>query len=377
MRFVNSSINDFIEQYKESRIILYGAGAMMKCIEFSPLKILKDNISYVIDEKYNLIRECKFADKTLAVKHVSFVRDESNAVILITSSGMIYEMFARLDEMELSDSIICVAYPLMVLEDDHGLLDEIENINNDGHSLQYIPKCIHTFWFGKEIMPDSYKRCIESWHEHCTDYEIKIWTLDDYCGNSSPFFKRAIDLKAWAFASDYARLDIIYRYGGIYLDGDVEIKKNIERFLYNSAFFSFNSFNLIDLCVFGSKADNQLIREMLDLYQNLELDLPSNRQEFSRFYQPSFIMELLTKEGLILNGRLQKLSDNIFYPMELFQPLSSVFFKTFCKQEFIYAVHTSVLGWKENSLYTQRSSRIQDFIKLVTKKYGDWILKYT
>lgn len=33
--------------------------------------------------------------------------------------------------------------------------------------------------------------------------------------------------KKWEFASDYARLDIIYNHGGIYLDTDVEIFKSL------------------------------------------------------------------------------------------------------------------------------------------------------
>lgn len=32
--------------------------------------------------------------------------------------------------------------------------------------------------------------------------------------------------KKWAFVSDYCRIDVVYQYGGIYLDTDVEVKNH-------------------------------------------------------------------------------------------------------------------------------------------------------
>lgn len=37
------------------------------------------------------------------------------------------------------------------------------------------------------------------------------------------YMKQAYDSKMWGFVPDYARLDIIYQEGGIYLDTDVEL----------------------------------------------------------------------------------------------------------------------------------------------------------
>lgn len=41
----------------------------------------------------------------------------------------------------------------------------------------------------------------------------------------------AYDAKQWAFVSDYARFDILYRYGGLYFDTDVEVIKPIDDIL--------------------------------------------------------------------------------------------------------------------------------------------------
>ena len=55
--------------------------------------------------------------------------------------------------------------------------------------------------------------------------------------------KQAYEAKKWAFVTDYMRLDIIYEHGGIYLDTDVELIKNIDDLLSNEAFAGIESIN--------------------------------------------------------------------------------------------------------------------------------------
>ena len=45
--------------------------------------------------------------------------------------------------------------------------------------------------------------------------------------------QEAYEAKKWGFVSDYARLDIIYEHGGIYLDTDVELVKCLDELRYN------------------------------------------------------------------------------------------------------------------------------------------------
>ena len=91
-----------------------------------------------------------------------------------------------------------------------------------------IPKKIHYCWFGENPMPDKDLENIESWKKFCPDYEIIRWDESNYDVNKIPYIKEAYECKKYAFVSDYARLDIIYHEGGIYLDTDVEIIKNID-----------------------------------------------------------------------------------------------------------------------------------------------------
>ena len=93
---------------------------------------------------------------------------------------------------------------------------------NTAHST-IIPKIIHYCWFGGNPLPPLAKKCIASWKKYLPDYEIRQWDESNYDVNKIPYIKEAYAAKKFAFVSDYARFDILYNYGGIYFDTDVEI----------------------------------------------------------------------------------------------------------------------------------------------------------
>ena len=88
-----------------------------------------------------------------------------------------------------------------------------------------IPKKIHYFWIGGNPKPESVLYCIDSWKKYCPDYEIIEWNESNYDFTKNEYMRQAYEAKKWAFVTDYARLDVIYKYGGIYLDTDVELIK--------------------------------------------------------------------------------------------------------------------------------------------------------
>ncbi len=77
-----------------------------------------------------------------------------------------------------------------------------------------IPKVIHYCWFGGNPKPDIIQQCIESWMKYCPDYEIIEWNESNFDVNCIPYTAQAYADKKWAFVSDYARLAIVYNYGG-------------------------------------------------------------------------------------------------------------------------------------------------------------------
>ena len=94
-----------------------------------------------------------------------------------------------------------------------------------------IPRVIHYFTFGDHHKNDVVKRCVLSWQNTCQDFEIKQWNESTFDVEAHPFTSRMYKERKFAFVADYARLYILEKEGGVYLDTDMELVKNIDHLL--------------------------------------------------------------------------------------------------------------------------------------------------
>ena len=133
-----------------------------------------------------------------------------------------------------------------------------------------IPKVIHYCWFGGNPKSEIIEKCMDSWKKHCPDWEIKEWNESNYDVNAHPYTKEAYEAKKWAFVSDLARLEIVCRNGGVYMDTDVELCGNLDHLLENDAFFVFETdINVNSGMGFGSVVDHSGVQAMIDVYNDL------------------------------------------------------------------------------------------------------------
>lgn len=99
-----------------------------------------------------------------------------------------------------------------------------------------IPKVIHYCWFGGNPLSDLAQKCIASWKKFLPDYEIKEWNELNFDINSCDYVREAYENKMWAFVSDYSRFKILYEFGGLYFDTDVELIKPIDDIISHGSF---------------------------------------------------------------------------------------------------------------------------------------------
>ena len=182
-----------------------------------------------------------------------------------------------------------------------------------------IPKIIHYCWFGGAPIPEKDKACIESWRKFCPDYEIIEWNESNYDITKNRYMKEAYDVKKWGFVPDYARLDIIYTQGGIYLDTDVEIIRNMDPLLEDEAFMGFEDGKFVALGLgFGAAKGNPHIKAMRDVYEGVSFIKPDG--SFNTLPSPHYTTDYLLGEGLETerclpaNRRYQHLSESLFLP---------------------------------------------------------------
>lgn len=141
-----------------------------------------------------------------------------------------------------------------------------------------IPKIIHYCWFGRNPLPKSAEKCIESWKLFFPDFEIKEWNEDNFDINIIPYTREAYNAKKYAFVSDFARFWILHNEGGLYFDTDVEVIRDMHPIVAEGPFMGFelNPINKLNKKMrvnpglgLGVDAGHHLYKEMIDLYSNM------------------------------------------------------------------------------------------------------------
>lgn len=186
-----------------------------------------------------------------------------------------------------------------------------------------IPKKIHYCWLGGSPLPKSAVKCINSWKKYCPDYEIIEWNETNLDFENVPdFVKQAYEAKAWGFVPDYFRLWIIYNYGGIYLDTDVQVIRSFDPLLGNSAFAGFEIENSVALGLgFGAEKGNQMIKEHLELYNSISFK--NEDGSVNKLPSPVITTEWLVSRGLVLGrNKIENVNGMKIYPKEYFAPKS-------------------------------------------------------
>lgn len=180
-----------------------------------------------------------------------------------------------------------------------------------------IPKIIHYCWFGRNKKSELILKCIESWKKYLPGWKIIEWNEDNYNVNKADYIREAYVAKKWAFVSDYARFDILYQYGGVYLDTDVEFIKPLpESLLTLEGFTGFETTGLVNPgLIFGINKGSKLIKEILDTYNSEHFVIPSNG-----IYKTVnlHMEEALQPYGLVRKNEKQIIKGIEIFPSEYF-----------------------------------------------------------
>ena len=182
-----------------------------------------------------------------------------------------------------------------------------------------IPKIIHYCWFGRGEMPALEKRCIFSWREKLSGYEIKEWNEDNFDVESHIFTKEAYTLRKFAFVADYVRLWALANEGGIYMDTDVEVLEPLDDFLLHSAFVGMESSVLISTGIIGSEKGGSWVRKLFGLYAQRRFLKADGMPDLTP--NTKVITDSMVAEGFVLNNEIQDFKGEVVvYPQDWFSP---------------------------------------------------------
>lgn len=301
-----------------SEIVCYGAGKRISRLEEYFNDNILSKITMIVDGDLKKKNQEIVINKR--IYHVMNIDDiemlKENTAILITCA----DCFEIIDMLENNKKtcqcdILSFEYMIRTIKEDFAVSRKIPD-NLRLTAKQKIPKVIHYCWFGGKPLPEEYKKYMESWRKYCPDYEIQRWDENNYDITKNKYMYDAYQNKLWALVSDYARLDIIYKYGGIYLDTDVELIKNLDDLLYQEAFAGFENKQYVAFGLgFGAQKNFQVLKKMLDYYENIELF--NEDGALNIITCPMVQTEVLCREGLTCNGEYQRVAGMTIYPEKM------------------------------------------------------------
>lgn len=219
-----------------------------------------------------------------------------------------------------------------------------------------IPKKLHYIWFWKWEKPQNFNFFLDSWKKFCPDYEIIERNEENYDINKNYYVKKYYNKKEYAFASDYARFDIIYKEGGIYLDVDMQILKSLDFFLENKWFTWFQDEFYIWWGIFWAEKWNEVLKEILDFYEKRKTKIII-----------TFVFKKILKKYWLkkYNWKTQKLKNFTIYEKQYFYPYS--FFEKFEEKNITkntYAMHHFNASWLPKILLIPTNFVFKKFKKI-------------
>lgn len=191
-----------------------------------------------------------------------------------------------------------------------------------------IPKVIHYCWFGNRPLPSLARKCIRSWKKYLPDYEIKEWNETNFDVQIISYTKEAYQTKKYAFVSDYARFWILYHYGGLYFDVDVELIKSIDDILALGPFMacekdggSAQGIAIAPGLGLASLPRTAFYKTILDYYASIHFLTETG--DFNLSTVVEYTTNLLRQEGLKDKKGIQEIQGIFIYPKAFFCPLDS------------------------------------------------------
>lgn len=355
---------EFYKKTADKKIFCFGGGKQLKTF-IEKNKSIK--LSGIIDNyRCGAVYKINSSDDYInIISAKQFAESYDGKCVVIITCFAYEEIIEQLDSIPELNGMDC--YIDLFLEQ---YTEHFEEKLVPNSKKQNIPKKIHYCWFGEKELPDEYKAYINTWEQHCPDYEIIRWDETNYDIAKSRYMKQAYENQKWAFVSDYARVDIIYHYGGIYLDTDVEMIKNFNEFLNWDMFCGFENNAHVNWGIaFGATKGNIILKEVLEKYDNI--DFISQDGSFNLTGCPILQSNVMEKHGFVMNGKPQNIGNVAVYPKEYFAPFGCI--KGFGRiTDNTHSIHHYSASWVDEGTqkYFRRWISLTDKVKMHGKGIG-------
>lgn len=225
-------------------------------------------------------------------------------------------------------------------------------------------KTLHYVWLGRGAKGANFQACLDSWKKFCPDYKIVEWNEDNFNFSNCKYAQQAYAQKKYAFVSDYIRLCVLYEYGGVYVDTDVEFVKNIDEFLDNQTTIGFENAGYLESNIIMCQKHQPWIKQILEYYNsanfvesNGKLNILPNTFLITAFLHKYYGLKICDKNQ-VLSGDIHVFSSDYFSPKDLQTQKITATQNT-------HSIHHFDASWTDKKFNTQ-----QKFLRFARKVCG-------
>lgn len=183
---------------------------------------------------------------------------------------------------------------------------------------------------------------MDSWKKFLPDYELRLWNEDSFDIHSSPYVLEAYQARKYAFVTDYVRLYALYNFGGIYMDTDVEVIKNLDDQLHLPGFSGFESEKYVPTGIMACEPQNEWAKEQLSWYEGRHFLKPDGKPDLTS--NAEIISGIMEANGFLLRNSYQIYKNCIhIFPKDYFCPKSRSGIITITDNT--YCIHHFAASW--------------------------------
>lgn len=212
-----------------------------------------------------------------------------------------------------------------------------------------IPKIIHYCWFGNNDLPELEQMCLKSWKDKLPDYQIMRWDESNSNLTECDYVCQAYEKKKYAFVSDYVRINTLYKYGGIYLDTDVEVLKSFNPFLTETGFLGFENRTTVGTAVMACEKGADFARRMIEYYRSHPFI--DNLGNINLTTNVTILNSILEEKGMKRENKNQVIDSIKIMQRDFFYP------KKVSEEEFFATENTFCIHRMKGSWLTDRQKK--------------------
>lgn len=205
---------------------------------------------------------------------------------------------------------------------------------------------IHYCWFGNSPKNSKIISCIQSWKRFHPEAEIIEWNENNLDLSICNYVREAYSKKKYAFVSDYYRYYVLYHFGGIYLDTDVELIKSLNDLPEAFVGFETGGRYVASGLIRAAPKNDKICKELLESFHSDSFILPSGNLNLETVCLRE--TRILCKYGLVPNNKFQIIRNTYIYPSDFFCPFDNSSNELILTSN-TYSIHHYLGSWLDES----------------------------